>query len=120
MRSYRGRKKKLVVAFHFQFARQAAWECDTCRKQGLESKRRCPWIPERERGPERLVWIRSDIRVTSCPRGLISAASLEFIERWQVARVFGFGDVAEMPARVVDAFCVLENELARENKHDEE
>ncbi len=39
------RKKKLIVAFHFQYANQAAWKCDSCRRGGLELKRRCGFIP---------------------------------------------------------------------------
>jgi hypothetical protein len=34
--------------------------------------------------------------------------------------VFGFGPVSDLPARVVDAFSVLEKELAAERNHDEE
>ncbi len=28
---YGRRKKKLLIAFHFQFSSPAAWNCDTCR-----------------------------------------------------------------------------------------
>ena len=40
----RGRKKKLIVAFHFQFSNQAGWKCDACRRSGLERERRCGWL----------------------------------------------------------------------------
>ena len=39
----RSRKKKLIVAFHFQLGNHSAWNCGPCRKSGLERKRRCGW-----------------------------------------------------------------------------
>jgi hypothetical protein len=120
VRAHRRRTKKLIVAFHFQFSNQAAWRCDTCRSQGLDSKRRCGWISEERRGPARLVWARRNVRLTDCPRPAITPESEEWLERYQVGRVFGFGDLSSMPARMVDAFCVLEKEVAAERNHDEE
>ena len=38
------RKKKLLIAFHFQFASSAAWNCENCRKSGLVKRRNCAWI----------------------------------------------------------------------------
>ena len=51
-RAERRRKKKLLVAFHFQFSNQAGWECDACRRSGLEIRRRCGWLglPTRRHG----------------------------------------------------------------------
>ena len=43
VRAVGGREKKLIVAFHFQFSNQAGWECDACRRAGLEVRRRCGW-----------------------------------------------------------------------------
>ena len=120
MRTYRGRKKKLIVAFHFQFSNQAAWRCDTCRSQGLDIKRRCGWVEAERRGPAKLVWARRHVRLTECPKTLITPESEEWLERYQVGRVFGFGDMTDAPARTVDAFCVLERELAAERNHDED
>lgn len=54
-----------------------------------------------------------------CPQSYITAESLAWIEAYQAGRVFGFGDVSELSARTVDAFCVLELELAKEKKHGE-
>ena len=118
MRPERGRKKKLIVAFHFQFANQAAWKCDSCRKQGLETRRRCSWTPGALSQPERLVWARGGVRLTTCPKPLLTPESEEWLERWQVGRTFGFGDILSLPARAVDAFCLLETQLATERNND--
>ena len=119
VRPLRRRKKKLIVAFHFQFSNQAAWKCDTCRSQGLDSKRRCGWSAENSVAPERLVWTRRHVRLSECPKPLISAQSEQWLEEYQARRVFGFGDIAALPARTVDAYCVLEKELAGERNNDE-
>lgn len=115
MRAVGRRKKKLIVAFHFQFANQAAWRCDICRSQALETRRRCGWL-ELKGEPEKVIWARGAARTSECPKSFITAESLEFIERYQAGRVFGFGDVLRLPARVVDAFCVLELEMAKEKR----
>ena len=91
-----------------------------CRSQGLEMRRRCGWLSEAAAQPEKVIWARHDARSTQCPTSFISAESLAWIERYQAGRVFGFGDVMELPARTVDAFCVLELELAREKRHGDE
>src|SRR5690606_32879292 len=93
VRPDRRRKKKLTVAFHFQISNQAAWKCDTCRKQGLEKKRRCSWIGPPD--PSRVVWARADVRLGTCPKSYITAQSIDWLERYHVQRTFGFGDVMQ-------------------------
>ena len=117
MRADRGRKKKLIVAFQFQFANQAAWRCDSCRAQGLDRKRRCAWLKESEKAAERVVWVGRTVRVSACPKSMITAASTGWLEQYQVARAFGFADLSTLPARTVEAFCVLETERVAEKEY---
>ena len=91
-----------------------------CRSQGLELRRRCGWVSAAGETPEKVVWARRGARSTECPQSFITADSVAWIERYQAGRVFGFGDVLQLPAKTVDAFCVLELETAREKKHGEE
>ena len=70
-----------------------------CRSQGLEVRRRCGWLAEAAAQPEKVIWARHGARSTECPTSFITAESLSWIERYQVARVFGFGDPMELPAR---------------------
>jgi hypothetical protein len=63
------------------------------------------------------VWAGRTVRLTECPKSLISAESLGWIEQYHVARAFGFGSVGALPARVVDAFCVLEAERSAEREY---
>ena len=54
VRSERRPTKKLIVAFHFLRGDGARWECDACRRQGLEARRRCGFLPEERRGAKRI------------------------------------------------------------------
>ncbi|HEV8147030.1 MAG TPA: hypothetical protein VGP79_11640 [Bryobacteraceae bacterium] len=110
MRAQRERKKKLIVAFHFHTASQAGWKCDVCRKQGLEAKRRCGFIREEKRGPRRAVWVRGRVAIEECPKSAVTAASVEWLERFFAWRFAGGGDVTGLAARDADAILTLEAE----------
>jgi hypothetical protein len=113
-RAKRGRKKKLIVAFHFELSNQAGWRCDICRKSGLEIKRRCGWIPVEARGAARLVWARRGVALDECPKPYITAESQSFLEDFFVRRRLRAPDSEELSARQVEAFLILEKELAAE------
>lgn len=110
MRVDSGRTKKLTVAFHFQSSRQAAWRCDECRRQGLEVKRRCGWLPLDRRGPRKVVWVRGVVGVEECPKSLVTPQSLEWIERFLAWKFAGGGRIEGLDAREADAFLMLERE----------
>ena len=109
-------KKKLIVAFHFQFANRAGWDCDTCRKNGLDAKRRCGFLPANMRGEQRLVWIRKGALADECPKSLVTGESLSLLEEFFGRRRLGMADGMEMAARKVDAFLVLREEMEREER----
>lgn len=119
MPSERSRTKKLIVAFHFQHANQAAWTCDSCRQSGLESKRRCGWIEEQSHEAPPIIWARNGVTADSCPKSLITPQSLAWIEEFFVWKRLGGTVSPEWPARKVEAFCVLEAELAKERNDDQ-
>ncbi len=108
-----------MVAFHFQFANQAGWKCDVCRKSGLERKRRCGWLGGFDDGPGRLVWARKHVSLTTCPKSYISAESQSLVEEFFVRRRLGGLDFEELSARQVEAFVILERALAAE-RNDEQ
>lgn len=111
MRAIGSRKKKLIVAFHFQFSNQAGWECATCRRAGLEIRRRCGWTPEALETRERVVWARNNAAATICPKSLITAQSMAWIEEYLVRRKLRQRGIDGLAARKVEAFLVLEHEL---------
>lgn len=111
----RGRTKKLIVAFHFQFSDQAAWECEPCRKSGLEKKRRCGWLGF-DNQPPAVVWARSSVLAHSCPTSYVTAESMAWVELFWMWKLLGGGSYLEMPARQAEAFCVLEAEWLKDNR----
>lgn len=118
MRAQRARKKKLIVAFHFQYANQAAWKCDTCRLQGLEKQRRCGFLPPSAAERPRPVWVRRQAIAMSCPRSLITAESLEIVERFFVWKAGGPVNFLELPARLAEGLFLLEREWKTESEHE--
>jgi hypothetical protein len=108
-----------MVAFHFQGSHHfvgavetngAAWRCDECRRQKLEARRRCGWLPQAQRGPLRIVWARGRTATEECPKSLVTPQSLEWIERFFTWKFEGGRALDGMPARDADAFLILERE----------
>jgi hypothetical protein len=108
------REKKLIVAFHFQHSNQAGWKCDICRRDGLEMTRRCGWIPAALQTPAKAVWARKRVSTDQCPKSIISAQSLTWIEQFYVWRKLGPSYPGELSAREVEAFLILEHEAQEE------
>lgn len=117
MRVERERKKKLIVAFHFVYANESAsrggWNCDSCRRHGLEKKRRCGFLPSEERGDARIVWGSHGAQTEECPKSLITGKSLAFIEEFLAGRRLGMQNGLGMDARKADAFLILQEEMDR-------
>jgi hypothetical protein len=111
------RKKKLIVAFHFQFSNQAGWKCDSCRQSGLEFKRRCGWIPAALDTPPKIVWARREVSTDECPTSTISAQSITWIEQYYVWRRLGPSYPGELSPREIEAFLILDREAQTEASH---
>ena len=60
------------------------------------------------------IWSRRGVTTTQCPKSLITADTLVFIEEFQVWKRFGCADVSLMNARKVEALSILENEWQKE------
>jgi hypothetical protein len=56
----------------------------------------------------------------SCPRSYITPESLVLLEEFHAWKLFGATDVYQMPARLVEAICILENELRTERNDAQE
>ena len=121
MRSERGRKKKLIVAFHFhfanaQFAGRTGWDCDSCRRHGLEAKRRCGFLAAEHRGKPAIVWGRKQAQAEECPKSLITGESIALLEEFFVRRRLGIAESLDTEARKTDAFLILRDQMEREEK----
>ena len=114
MRAERDGKKKLIVAFHFQLGNRAGWDCDICRKNGLERKRRCGWMEHDKVSTPGIVWARGRETLTTCPTSYVTSESLALLEEFHAWKLLGAGSMYDLPARLVEAIFVLENELRAE------
>jgi hypothetical protein len=114
VRLERAREKKLIVAFHFQLGNKAAWSCDACRKSGLERKRRCGWLVNDTVAGSSIVWARGRTTLATCPTSTITSESVALLEEFHAWQLLGAGSVYDLPARLVHAIFILENELRAE------
>jgi len=110
------REKKLIVAFHFQLSNPAAWKCDECRKAGLERQRRCAWVPAAAETPAQVVWARGPVATDVCPKSLITAESVGWIEEFLVWKRLGLMLTRETNIRQVEAFLILEEQISSERQ----
>jgi hypothetical protein len=109
MRSLRGRTKKLLIAFHFQFSNRAAWDCDECRNRGLVKIRNCAFAGEAVENPARPVWVRRGTASCRCPKSIVTPVSLSFLEQFQVWKRFGDDHPLLMDARTAEAIALLDD-----------
>jgi hypothetical protein len=93
---------------------QAGWECDACRKYGLEVKRRCGFQGLQAQAVAGPVWLRGKVALNCCPKSYISAESEGMVEDFLVRRRMGGMDFRKLTARQVEAFLVLEQALTEE------
>ncbi len=56
------------------------------------------------------MWARGSASAEECPTSLVTPQSIEWVERFFVAKLWGKGSVAELPARQADALLMLEKE----------
>lgn len=61
-----------------------------------------------------MIWARGRISVTSCPTSYVTAESVALLEEFHAWKLMGAADLYRMPARVVEAIFILENELRLE------
>ncbi len=60
------------------------------------------------------VWARKHIHLATCPKSYITPESIEAVEDFLVRRQLGRVDSAELTARQVEAFIILQNEVMHE------
>ena len=66
-----------------------------------------------------MVWARRGIALTQCPKPAITADSEALLEEFFVRRRIGGTSFAELSARQVEAFVILESALAEERNDGE-
>ena len=62
------------------------------------------------------MWARKGVVLETCPKSFVTAESETWVEEFLVWRRLGGLDVKELSARQVEAFAILEREIAAETK----
>jgi hypothetical protein len=108
----RGRAKKLILALHFYARGTAGWRCEDCRRAGLEKKRRCVYegLGEEDAAP---VWAGFGSVSMRCPKNVITAESVAWLEMWNTWRHAGKAAARNWSAKDMDAMAALEQEWER-------
>lgn len=87
-----------------------------CRRSGLEKKRRCGWLQLDDGAAGPLIWARRDVSLRTCPKSYVTAESQTLVEEFFVRRRLGGIEFAQLTAKQVEAFVILEKALAAEMK----
>ena len=74
-------------------------------------------MPRAVETPPRVVWARNGVATTVCPKSFITARSMAWLEEYLVRRKLGQRGTEGLDARQVEAFLILEHELAAEVQH---
>ncbi len=65
------------------------------------------------------MWARGQVTLTTCPTSYIRAESWRLLEQFYAWKLLGGVTIDSLPARSVDAFYLLEQELAKERSYAE-
>jgi hypothetical protein len=69
--------------------------------------------------PARPVWARRQVVAFRCPKSIITAQSRKFIEQFGYWKGCG-GDLWSFDAKTADALLALEEQIAMENKNEQQ
>lgn len=78
----------------------------------MEESRQCGWRGERQAGVK-AVWARYGSATNRCPKTVITADSVAWLDQWAIWRQTGRGVSAEWSAKDLEAMAVLEQAWER-------
>ena len=81
--------------------------------------RACAWAGYSPAPGARAVWARGQVSAVQCPKSVITAESLGFLEEFRLWKEAGGGFVQSMNAKSADAILLLEREWQKEGERGE-
>ena len=81
--------------------------------------RQCAWVNIENPASSRAVWARADVFSTQCPKSVITAASLSYLEQYAAWKQLGGCDPGVLDAKAADAIVLLEQAWKRETMNGE-
>ena len=97
----------------------AAWRCDPCRSSGLAKVRNCAWLTPEPPKNSKPVWTRGGVFSVQCPKSVITAQSLSYIDQFRVWKEFGGESLLSMEVKTAEALAVLEGAWQMEKQRGE-
>ena len=73
--------------------------------------RRCGWAPTGQQTDPHVVWARGRVSTDECPKSLITAQSIGWVEEFLVWKRLGLALSFEVNVRQAEAFLILEEQL---------
>jgi hypothetical protein len=84
----------------------------------LTKARRCAWSGFEEQQTTQPVWVRGEALAFRCPKSIVTAQSLHFIEQFLFWKRGG-GDLWSLEAKSADALLVLQDASVKESQNEE-
>lgn len=112
-----GRRKKLVLAFHFLSSKDSVWNCEVCRARGWERTRRCGFLSCDGDEVVRIVWSRNGVSSIKCPVSEITSKSVALIEEFQLWSAAGRPVNDSLDTLSWQAFTALKREEGKVQEH---
>lgn len=79
--------------------------------------RNCAWAGVAGTANSRAVWARAGVIACQCPKSIITAQSLSYVEQFRIWKELGGGTPLSIEAKAAEAILVLEQAWRRENEH---
>jgi hypothetical protein len=77
-------------------------------------------LPNEDSGGASIVWARGRTTLATCPTSYVVPESDALLEEYNAWKLFGAQNVFDLPARLVHAIVILENELRAEGNDGQE
>jgi len=82
----------------------------------LGKARNCAWVNTEPPEKARTVWSRAGVFSVQCPKSIVTAQSLQFLEQFGFWKQFGGYDIWSIEAKSADALALLEQAWQEENQ----
>jgi hypothetical protein len=82
----------------------------------LEITRRCGWAQGGQQSISHVVWVRGRISTDECPKSMITAQSMGWVEEFLVSKRLGLTLPFDANVRKAEAFLILEEQLELEKQ----
>lgn len=81
--------------------------------------RKCAWAFPNEATDKKAVWARKSVTCERCPKSVVTAESLTYLEQFSVWKQLGGQSLWEFDAKAADAMILLDQEWQKEGEKDE-